>query len=416
MRSSQTIAALLRSTRDRTLELYEPLADADIVRTPDPIMSPPVWDLGHIAAYEELWVPCTLGGRPSLHPDLQRAYDAFETPRPTRTSVRLLDRAGCERYLAQVREDVLEVLDRTDLSDDRPLATNGFVFDLVAQHEAQHTETVLQTLQMFEGGEYAPVRSSTARKPEVSGSARVAFSGGATSVGSDERVFTYDCERPRHDVHLAPFSLARSPVTNGEFIEFIADGGYLAKDMWSTEGWAWRVACDVRAPLYWRSDGGTGWVSRSFDLDRQVEVDHPVCHVSYFEAQAYATWTGARLPTEAEWEHASLGARVEGAHLDQLAYGTAPVGARSGGRSAAGCEDMFGNVWEWTSSRFTPYDGFCVDPYPQYSQVFFGGDYQVLRGGSWATQPMVMRSTFRNWDHPYRRQIFAGLRLAWDGE
>lgn len=415
MRSASDIAALLRRTRERTHTLYAPLGDEDVVRTPTAIMSPPVWDLGHIAAYEELWVACTLGGMRSLHPELQRTYDAFETPRSSRTEVPLLGRAECEHYLAEVHERTLDVLERVDTLGDSPLAESGFVFDLVAQHEAQHTETVLQTLQLFDGGEYRPRRPGMVPSAISTASGRIEIDGGEVAVGSDQRAFTYDCERPRHRVRLAPYAMARTQVTNAEHVAFIADGGYAREALWSPQGWQWRCANAVEAPLYWRRGEHGEWVTRSFDEYRPVDPDHPVCHVSLFEAQAHATWAGARLPTEAEWEHAAAGAVVDDARLDQLDFGTAAVGAAIGGRSAVGCADMFGNVWEWTSTRFGPYDGFIVDPYPQYAQVFFGGEYFVLRGGSWATQSIAMRTTFRNWDHPYRRQIFAGFRLAWDG-
>ncbi len=414
MRSANDIAELLERTRERTHALYAPLGDDDVVRTPTSIMSPPVWDLGHIAAYEELWVACTLGGMRSLYPELQRTYDAFETPRSSRTEVPLLGRVECERYLAQVQDRTLEVLDRIDMHADVPLAENGFVFDLVAQHEAQHTETVLQTLQLFDAGEYRPPRSP-ASHAAVAARGRVEIAGGDVAVGSDNRAFTYDCERPRHHVHLAPYAMSRTQVTNAEHVAFIEDGGYERQELWSRDGWSWRCANGVNAPLYWRRGDGGAWLTRSFDEYRPVEADHPVCHVSLYEAQAHATWAGARLPTEAEWEHAAAGAIVDDARLDQLCFETAAVGASGGGRSTVGCEDMFGNVWEWTSTLFAPYTGFKVDPYPEYAHVFFGGDYFVLRGGSWATQAIAMRTTFRNWDHPFRRQIFAGFRLAWDG-
>ena len=414
MRSANDIAELLERTRERTHALYAPLGDDDVVRTPTSIMSPPVWDLGHIAAYEELWVACTLGGMRSLYPELQRTYDAFETPRSSRTEVPLLGRVECERYLAQVQDRTLEVLDRIDMHADVPLAENGFVFDLVAQHEAQHTETVLQTLQLFDAGEYRPPRSP-ASHAAVAARGRGEIAGGDVAVGSDNRAFTYDCERPRHRVHLAPYAMSRTQVTNAEHVAFIEDGGYERQELWSRDGWSWRCANGVNDPLYWRRGDGGAWLTRSFDEYRPVEADHPVCHVSLYEAQAHATWAGARLPTEAEWEHAAAGAIVDDARLDQLCFETAAVGASGGGRSTVGCEDMFGNVWEWTSTLFAPYTGFKVDPYPEYAHVFFGGDYFVLRGGSWATQAIAMRTTFRNWDHPFRRQIFAGFRLAWDG-
>ena len=426
---AESIAGRLAAARERTLALYEPLRSADLARTPDPIMSPPLWDLGHIAAYEELWLACRLSGHDSLHPGLQRAYDAFETPRARRTEIRLLDEAGCRDYLNRVRERSLEALAATDLDPGGPpLTAGGFVFEMVAQHEAQHTETVLQTLQMFPDGTYRPPRQT--RLPDVRDAVadRIFIPPGSFSMGASID-FAYDCERPRHQRTLAGYLIDRYPVTNGRHLEFMADGGYERPQLWSAEGWAWRCEHDVRAPLYWEPGGEGSWVARSFDAIAAVDPDRPVCHVSWHEADAHARWAGARLPTEEEWERAARGGDGEWdaprypwgdepmdgrANLDQLAFAPAPVGAYPEGAARTGCGQLIGDVWEWTSSRFSPYPGFAAFPYREYSEVFFGKDYRVLRGGSWATQPIAVRTTFRNWDLPQRRQIFSGFRLAWD--
>lgn len=412
MATADELIGHLDDVRARTLSLYEPLSDRDIIRTPDSIMSPPVWDLGHIAAYEELWVACTLDGQDPLHPDLQAAYDAFETPRAERTQIALLSRGDCHDYLDRVRRRTIDVLGRADRTSGPPLARDGFVFDLVAQHEAQHTETVLQTLQMFTGGEYTPPRRDVPGQDDRP-LGPVTLAGGSTMIGTDSRSFSYDNERPAHQVHVDPFTIARAPVTNREFIDFIDDSGYARPELWTPSGWDWCRQTEAQAPAYWIVDDGE-YLTRSFDRVEPIGHDHPVCHVSFWEADAYARWAGARLPTEYEWEFAAAGATTTDAHLDQTWFHTAPVGAAAGGASDCGCVDMLGNVWEWTSSRFRPYPGFRVDPYPEYSQVFFDGEYYVLRGGSWATQTDAVRPTFRNWDRPQRRQIFSGLRLAWD--
>lgn len=422
-----SIVERLADVRARTFAIYAPLDDAAVARTPDPIMSPPIWDLGHIAAYEELWAVCRLSGAPSLHPQLQAAYDAFETPRPERTRIRLLDRPACHDYLARVRERALEQLERADLADDpSPLVRDGFVFDLVAQHEAQHTETVLQTLQLYDDGTYAPVPAGDAATPvAVDHDARVAVAGGTFGVGAPGRGFAYDCERPRHQVVLPPFALDRYPVSNARHLAFMADGGYARSELWSEAGWAWRSEHAVTAPAYWVDAGGE-WLVRRFDRLAPVDPAHPVCHVSWFEADAHARWAGARLPTEHEWEAAASGADDGGrypwgdlpddvaANLDQRRFGTDPIGAHRAGRAACGAEQMIGDVWEWTSSPLTGYPGFAAFPYREYAEVFFGDAHRVLRGGSWATQGVASRVSFRNWDLPQRRQIFAGFRLAWD--
>lgn len=417
------IAHRLGITRERTLELYGPLGAELALQAPAPFMSPPVWDLGHIAAYEELWLVERLTGRPSLHPELQQVYDAFETPRAMRADVPLLGVAECRRYLADTRERALDVLDATDLDGDTsPLTHAGAVFEMVVQHEAQHTETVLQALKLFPCGTYHPPTRRCVPGGGCRGSQPMMVPGGVFEMGAPGPAFAYDCERPRHERVVGPFLLDRFPVSNRRHVDFIDDGGYSRRDLWSDDGWRWREREAAEAPLYWRRDASE-WTMEDFAGVVPLDLDLPLCHISWFEAEAHARWAGGRLPTEAEWEFA---AGVDGAmpwggdwspeqaNLDQLAFGPSPVGGHPAGASPWGCEQMIGDVWEWTATPFAPYPGFRAFPYPEYSEVFFGGDYRVLRGGSWATQPSAARVSFRNWDHPYRRQIFAGMRIAWD--
>ncbi len=233
-------------------------------------------------------------------------------------------------------------------------------------------------------------------------------------MGAPDEGFAYDCERPRHERVLDAFAIARDPVSAGEWLAFMADGGYARPQLWTDAGWAWRAGGAARAPLHWLRDGEGGWLVRSFDRVEPVAPDLPVCHVSAHEADAFARWAGCRLPTECEWERAALGAdaTTDAANLDQLAFGSAPRGAYPA--LASGCRQMIGDVWEWTSTGFAGYPGFRAFPYREYAEVFFGGVHRVLRGGSWATQPIAARATFRNWDLPQRRQLFCGVRLARD--
>ena len=431
MASPTTIADALGTVRDRTLALIAPLDDAWVTRTPAPIMSPPAWDLAHIAAYEELWLVTRLSDAVPLHPDLQATYDAFETPRAVRGDMRILDADQSLRYMADVRRRAMEVLAHADLSDDGPeLTAGGFVWHMVAQHEAQHDETLLQTLQLMPAGAYAPTALPL---PDGDGTGLAAdpvdVAGGTLVMGAAPGAGALDCEQPPHERRVAPFRIDRNPVTIGRHLAFIDDGGYAEPRHWSTEGWEWRQREAITAPLHWHHHGGGTWTRTWFGRTEELDPREILCHVSFHEAEAHARWAGARLPTEDEWEFAArrdpasaCGARApwgddpaDGrANLGQSSFRPARVGAYPAGVAASGCAHMLGDVWEWTSTEFHGYPGFRAFPYREYAEPFFREGYRVLRGGSWATQEVAARTTFRNWDLPQRRQIFAGLRLAWD--
>jgi iron(II)-dependent oxidoreductase len=252
--------------------------------------------------------------------------------------------------------------------------------------------------------------------------------GGPCTIGAPADGFAYDNERSRHRVELDAFRIGRTPVTNGAYLRFIRDGGYERREWWCEEGWAWKEEFAITGPGGWTADHTAE--SRLGRVE-PLHPNRPVVHVTWYEADAFARAHGVRLPTEFEWEKAASwdeqaqtaqpypwGRRrpVPGLHanLDQRGCGTVPVGAYPAGASPYGCLDMIGNVWEWTTSTFGGYPGFVAHPYREYSEVFFGEEYRVLRGGSWATRTHVATTTFRNWDYPQRRQIFAGFRIARD--
>ncbi|MGH9037205.1 MAG: SUMF1/EgtB/PvdO family nonheme iron enzyme, partial [Acidimicrobiia bacterium] len=218
-----------------------------------------------------------------------------------------------------------------------------------------------------------------------------------------------------HTVEVAPFWIDTTPVTNRAYAEFVAAGGYHVPRWWSEVGWKWRMEADLTAPEFWQPEGDGSYSLLRYGERIPLPLAEPVQHVCFHEAEAYAAWAGKRLPTEAEWEKAASRIPDGHANLGQRHFGPAPVGAYPGGASAWGVEQMLGDVWEWTASDFLPYPGFASFPYKEYSEVFYGSDYKVLRGGSWATHPRAVRTTFRNWDYPIRRQIFAGFRCARDG-
>lgn len=420
-----SIAGAFAETRGRTLALVAPLSDHDVERTHSALMSPLVWDLAHIAAYEGLWLVHRLGGEPLLRPELLAMYDAFETPRPMRGALPLLDRAEALDYLAAVHERTLAVLDRH--GDPSPVP------EMVLQHEQQHSETMLQAIALARLGTAPGLEQPVALSAPAgghSGLEPVGVAGGEFAMGATADGFAYDNERPRHAVVLEPFRIGRTPITNATFLHFVESGGYERREWWTDEGWAWKEEYDITHPGGWATGPGD---PRQWRLDgwAPLHPEEPVVHVSWFEADAFARAHDARLPTEAEWEKAAAWDQETGtalrhpwgdwhpqqaeelANLDQTG-GPLPVGAFPSGAAPCGALGMLGDVWEWTASEFRGYPGFVAHPYREYSEVFFGDSYRVLRGGSWATRARVATTTFRNWDLPQRRQIFSGLRLAWD--
>jgi iron(II)-dependent oxidoreductase len=370
--SKAAIAEALSEARERTLALVEPLDDAQLNTVYSPILSPLAWDLGHIANFEELWLVRTIGGREPLNGELGRFYDAIENPRRVRGELPILRDEELRSYMADVRERTLDVLEGVEIGPDAedPLLRDGFVYEMLLAHELQHDETMLQLLQLVDGyelpAEIASERSGS-RIPGTDASGQpetVAIEAGEYEIGAPERGFTYDNERSRHAVELGAFEIDRTPVTNGAYIAYMEETG-------------------AEPPLYWQRKGDD-WVDTSRGRREPVALEDPVIHVSWEQADAFARWAGKRLPTEFEWEAARP-------QLDGVGHG-----------------------WEWTSSDFLAYPGFEAFPYREYSEVFFGDSYKVLRGGSWATHPRVARPSFRNWDLPQRNQIFSSFRCARD--
>ena len=390
------IASRLEEARRRTLQLVEPLTDEQLNRVYTPILSPLSWDLGHIANFEELWLVQRAGGLDPMDGELGRLYDAIENPRAVRNELPILRGDELRSYMDGVRARTLEVLDGVELeSTEDPLLAGGFLYEMLLAHEYQHGETMLQLLQMVESYEPLERDASVAAEPVTDGPEMVGVPGGDADIGYAGDGFAYDNERPRHTVELAAFEIDRAPVTNAAFAEFLAE----------EEG---------EPPKYWERDGEGGWVRTAMGETHEVDPALPVVHVDWRQADAFARWAGKRLPTEHEWEAAARGADRDRANLDQLGFCCAPAGAYADAPSDCGAVQMLGDVWEWTASDFEGYPGFSAFPYPEYSEVFFGPEHKVLRGGSWTTRREVIRTTFRNWDLPERSQIFAGIRCARD--
>ena len=452
----EAVATELEAVRGRSLDLLAPLDDAALTVQHSPLMSPLVWDLAHVGNYEELWLLRAVAGHSPIDASLDDIYDAFRHPRANRPALPLLDPDAARRYIASVRGRALDVLERVPpdslAGGDGPLLAGGFVYGMVVQHEHQHDETMLATLQLMAGEPYPPAAASSSTAGSsgalagpvagplagpVAGPDEVLVAGGKFVMGTDTDPWSYDNERPSFVLDLPAFWIDRFPVTNGAFLSFIADGGYDSPRWWTPEGWEWKRSAGLEAPQFWQRGSGAGrsrrWSRLRFGFEEPLPLGEPVQHVCWYEADAYARWAGKRLPTEAEWEKAAswssagksrfpwgdaapVGELAGLANLGQRRFGPSPAGSHPGGVAPCGAEQMVGDVWEWTASDFQPHPGFASFPYREYSEVFFGPTYKVLRGGSWATDATAVRSTFRNWDYPIRRQIFAGFRCARDAD
>jgi gamma-glutamyl hercynylcysteine S-oxide synthase len=430
------LAEDLRAARRRTQALTDAVDDDELTRQHSPLMSPLHWDVAHIANMEDLWLVrrATPGDEPSpgVREDLDHLYDAFTNPRAGRPALPLLSPVEARAYGETVRERALAILEQAG-PDGRELLDDGFVYGMIAQHEQQHVETMLATHQLRVGPRalHAPEPPASTLARELVGT-EVFHPGGTFTMGTDATGpdrYALDNERPAHRVEVEPFHLDAVPVTNAEYARFVDDGGYGRRELWSEAGWEHITDERWTAPMTWEHVDGR-WYRTSFGERQAIAdvADQPVVHVCFHEALAYATWAGKRLPTEVEWEYAARHDPATGetrrfpwgddeptperANLDQRHLQPAPAGAYPAGASPLGVHQLVGDVWEWCDSGFEGYPGFAPFPYKEYSEVFFGGDFRMLRGSSFGVGTVNARTTFRNWDLPIRRQIFSGFRCA----
>lgn len=424
------IAAALVDARARTLLLTADLQGEAWLGPRLPIVNPPLWEVGHVGYFQELWVLRRGRGHAPSIPRADDLYDSARVAHGLRWDLPLIPVAEMRAYIAEVLERSLRALEET---------TDDYLHRLALFHEDMHGEAFYYTRQTLArpapAVEIPPAPSGALLAGPFPGDVEVP--GGPYLLGARPDIegargalrdagagFVFDNEKWAHTVEVAPFSIARAPVTNAEFAAFVDAGGYADPGLWSDEGWQWRTAEGATMPVYWERSPGGDWQVRRFQAAIPLPPHQPVIHVNCHEAEAYCRWAGRRLPTEAEWELAASGREKRRfpwgdappgpghANVDLRWGGPADVAAFPDGDSPFGCRQMIGNVWEWTASRFAPYPGFVVDPYKEYSEPWFHSPHRVLRGGCFVTRGRLLRSTWRNFYPPHRRDVLAGFRTC----
>ncbi|HEV3204243.1 MAG TPA: selenoneine synthase SenA [Gemmataceae bacterium] len=416
----------VRDARRRTLELIADLSEEQMLGPRLDIINPLLWEIGHVAWFQEKWVLRHAGKQPPIRTDADNLYDSAGVPHDVRWNLPLSSRAETLRYMQAVEDRVLERLQMPTLSQEDIYFVLLSVF-----HEDMHGEAFTYLRQTL--GYPAPSISGRFAKSAPGGPlpGDVFIPGSVFLLGaSPQEPFVFDNEKWEHPVETQPFAIARAPVTQAEFVAFVEDGGYQIREWWSNKGWTWREQTGAHGPVYWKKDQGKWW-RRDFDRWVGLEPHLPLIHVCWYEADAYCKWANRRLPTEVEWELAAAAEpQSKGiaprkrrfpwgdsppnsyqANLDGRALGCVDVGCFPEGESKFGCRQMIGNVWEWTASDFLPYPGFVIDPYQEYSAPWFK-NHKVLRGGCWVSRGRLLRNTWRNFYKPERRDVWAGFRTC----
>lgn len=404
------LLARFDAVRARTVTLTETLSAEDMQVQSMPDVSPTKWHLGHTTWFFETFVLERLGGFTPVDERYRVIFNSYyeqvgrKHPRPERG---LLTRPSIDEvldYRKRVDEAVVAALESGVPAEVEAILTLGI------NHEEQHQELLLMDIThvLAMGAFQAAFRPEAApARRETPGQRWHDYAGGNASIGHDGHDFAFDNEGPRHEVILQPFALAHRLVTNGEWLEFVEDGGYDDPVLWLSDGWAWRIENEVTAPWTWRDDDG--WTQFTLHGREPLRLEDPATHLSYYEADAFARWAGGRLPTEAEWESAAASHAIEGHFLDGTSWHPRPP------RETDGPTQMFGDCWEWTQSPYSAYPGFrpAEGAVGEYNGKFMANQF-VLRGGCFATPTGHVRATYRNFFHPHTRWHFSGVRLAKD--
>ena len=421
------LTEMMTDARRRTLALVDGLTPEQLVGPKLPTLNPLIWEIGHVAWFHEFFILRRIYGATPLLANGDSLYDSIAIAHDVRWDLPVMPLPEMLDYMDRVLKALVERLDGGEANE-----VDSFLYQFTTFHEDMHGEAFTwgrQTL-AYPTPDYGVTRAVSAPAGRLEGDAEIP--GGTFLMGSPQDApFLFDNEKWAHPVTVAPFRMARAPVTNVEFAEFVADGGYRRRGLWNSEGWAWREETGADHPVYWSPDGSGGWAMRQFDKTGPLAPDAPVSHVCWYEADAYCRWAGCRLPREAEWELAATtvpetadGVLIKRrypwgddppedrhANLDGYALGCVDVAAHPDGDSAYGCRQMIGNIWEWTADTFGPFDGFAPDDYKEYSEPLFGST-KVLRGGAWPTRGRMISATYRNYFGPDRRDVFAGFRTC----
>jgi iron(II)-dependent oxidoreductase len=425
--TADELAAQLRDARVCTRRLTDDLSTQQLMGPMLPIVNPILWEIGHVGWFHEYWTLRHAHGQAPILERADRLWNSSTVAHETRWDLDLPDRNGVFGYMADV---LSRQVDRLGGGVELPAC---YFYDLSIRHEDMHDEALAYTRQTHG---YARPQGLGDRATHGAGAwaGDVDVPGGRWQLGSTPADgFVFDNEKWGHAVEIAPFRIAKAPVTTAEFAAFVREGGYRRREFWSAAGWQWRERTAAEHPVYWLNKEGGGWTWRNHDQVEQLPPQAPVTFVNWYEAQAYCNWAKRRLPTEAEWEAAAVGeASADGARLAtskrRWPWGEGPpsreranlgfafdgpldVAACAAGDSAFGCRQMVGNVWEWTASDFVPFPGFAADPYEDYSQPWFN-TRKVLRGGSFASSARIARPLYRNFFTPERNDVIAGFRTC----
>ncbi|NNC87630.1 MAG: ergothioneine biosynthesis protein EgtB [Akkermansiaceae bacterium] len=424
MNTKESLVSELERTDRRMRALIDDLSEEQLAVPYDQGINPPVWELGHTAFFYEYFLLRAKDGAAARMPGYDDIWDSFEIQHKERWREDVVPgKEAAVDYYRGIIDDVHRRLESRELTPEE-----HYLYKYVICHQHMHLESLIWARQTL--GYPAPPGAAGGADGGGAGEAAgdVAIPGGTYFMGMPAGTedfattgFAFDNEKPGFEAEVPPFAISTTLVSNREFREFVDAGGYRDPALWSYGGQRW-LEHGHRHPVYWRQGRDGGWEARRFDRWRELRPDAPVMHVSYWEAEAFAKWAGRRLPNEREWEAAARGSRARmfpwgdamdagRADLDGTAAERASVAAWKAGATPEGCLQMIGTAWEWTSSQFLPYDGFCVDVYPYMSTIQFG-NHKVAKGGSFATSACLIRNSYRQAYYPDRSDVFTGFRTC----